>query len=134
MSGPRTCRAAAGVSGIIDGERMFWGDPLAEFVSPALLGDIEDDADFLAGYAAAGGRVAFDAPARLRMALYRCSLLSDHVGGGGSSCRSGRPGRLEPHPGLSPDQAGAAKHWIVTVWSWLQHWSTAANRFQPRRS
>lgn len=65
---------ARSVSGIIDGERMFWGDPLAEFVSPALLGDIEDDADFLAGYAAAGGRVVFDAPARLRMALYRCYL------------------------------------------------------------
>ncbi|MFF2060617.1 phosphotransferase family protein [Streptomyces sp. NPDC058200] len=62
------------VSGIVDGERMFWGDPLADFVSLALLGDIEEDKDFLAGYAAAGGRAEFDAPARLRLALYRCYL------------------------------------------------------------
>ncbi|MFE2636717.1 phosphotransferase family protein [Streptomyces scopuliridis] len=59
------------VSGIIDGERMFWGDPLADFVSLALLGEIEEDADFLAGYEAAGGRARFGASARLRMALYR---------------------------------------------------------------
>jgi aminoglycoside phosphotransferase (APT) family kinase protein len=63
------------VSGIIDGERMFWGDPLAEFVSPALLGDITQDPDFLAGYAAAAGApVVLDDAALLRLSAYRVYL------------------------------------------------------------
>ncbi|MER5209878.1 aminoglycoside phosphotransferase family protein [Streptomyces sp. NPDC002838] len=71
-------RPAAGeeprIGGLIDGERMFWGDPLADFVSLALLGDIEKDEAFLAGYREAGGRAEFDTPARLRLALYRAYL------------------------------------------------------------
>ncbi|MBO0917296.1 phosphotransferase family protein [Streptomyces laculatispora] len=63
------------IGGIIDGERMFWGDPAADFVSLALFGDIEEDKDFLAGYAsAAGGPVEFDDSLRLRLALYRSYL------------------------------------------------------------
>lgn len=62
------------IGGLIDGERMFWGDPLAEFVSLALLGDIRRDEAFLAGYREAGGRVVFDAAARQRYALYRAYL------------------------------------------------------------
>ncbi|WP_155054309.1 phosphotransferase family protein [Streptomyces blattellae] len=65
---------AARIGGLIDGERMFWGDPLADFVSLALLGDIRKDEDFLAGYREAGGRAVFDTPARLRLALYRSYL------------------------------------------------------------
>ncbi|MDC0765454.1 phosphotransferase family protein [Streptomyces sp. HD] len=61
----------ARIGGLIDGERMFWGDPLADFVSLALLGDIKRDEAFLAGYREAGGRADFDVPARLRLALYR---------------------------------------------------------------
>lgn len=64
----------ARIGGLIDGERMFWGDPLADFVSLALLGDIERDEAFLAGYREAGGRARFDTPARLRLALYRAYL------------------------------------------------------------
>lgn len=64
----------ARIGGLIDGERMFWGDPLADFVSLALLGDIKKDEDFLAGYREAGGRAVFDTPARLRLALYRSYL------------------------------------------------------------
>ncbi|MGW1273338.1 phosphotransferase family protein [Streptomyces sp. NPDC002491] len=56
------------------GERMFWGDPLADFVSLALLGDIRKDEAFLAGYRGAGGRADFDGSARLRLALYRAYL------------------------------------------------------------
>ncbi|GGY06116.1 phosphotransferase family protein [Streptomyces djakartensis] len=69
-------RTAGGprIGGLIDGERMFWGDPLAEFVSLALLGDIRTDEAFLAGYREAGGRAVFDTPARLRYALYRAYL------------------------------------------------------------
>lgn len=62
------------IGGLIDGERMFWGDPLAEFVSLALLGDIRKDEAFLAGYREAGGRTGFDTPALLRLALYRVYL------------------------------------------------------------
>ncbi|WUH94910.1 aminoglycoside phosphotransferase family protein [Streptomyces sp. NBC_00433] len=63
------------VSGLIDGERMFWGDPLADFASLSLLSPpLEDDPAFLAGYGAAGGRTAFDGAARVRLALYRCYL------------------------------------------------------------
>ncbi|MET7857751.1 aminoglycoside phosphotransferase family protein [Streptomyces sp. NPDC005318] len=63
------------VGAIVDGERMFWGDPVADFVSLALLGNVEKDEEFLAGYAAGpGGAVEFDASVRLRLALYRCYL------------------------------------------------------------
>ncbi|WP_405899051.1 aminoglycoside phosphotransferase family protein [Streptomyces sp. NBC_00727] len=64
------------VGGIVDGERMFWGDPAADFVSLALFGDIADDKDFLAGYgdAAPDGPVEFDGSLRLRLALYRAYL------------------------------------------------------------
>ncbi|MFF2851025.1 phosphotransferase family protein [Streptomyces sp. NPDC058001] len=62
------------LSGLIDGERMFWGDPVAEFVSLALLADMEDDQDFLAGYASAGGEADFSDSVRLRLALYRVYL------------------------------------------------------------
>ncbi|KAF4410836.1 phosphotransferase family protein [Streptomyces lycii] len=62
------------ISGLIDGERAFWGDPLADLVSPALFGDIERDPAFLAGYRAGGGQVLFDSATRRRLALYRCYL------------------------------------------------------------
>jgi aminoglycoside phosphotransferase (APT) family kinase protein len=62
------------ITAIIDGERMFWGDPLAEFASLNLFGGPEDDPDLLAGYAAAGGLTAFDDAAHLRLALYRAYL------------------------------------------------------------
>ncbi|MET4926218.1 aminoglycoside phosphotransferase family protein [Streptomyces sp. PSRA5] len=62
------------IGGVIDGERMFWGDPLAEFVSLNLFGEPEDDQALLAGYRAGGGVADFDRSARLRMALYRCYL------------------------------------------------------------
>ncbi|MBX9362651.1 phosphotransferase family protein [Streptomyces sp. WAC04114] len=62
------------IGGLIDGERMFWGDPLADFVSLALLGDIRQDEEFLTGYREGGGRARFDTAARTRLALYRAYL------------------------------------------------------------
>ncbi|MET9000599.1 aminoglycoside phosphotransferase family protein [Amycolatopsis sp. NPDC004169] len=56
------------VSGIIDAERAFWGDPVAEFVSLTLFHDLDEP--LLEGY----GRAAFDAPARRRLTLYRVYL------------------------------------------------------------
>src|SRR5580693_2742869 len=69
-SGPAGRRIGA----LIDAERAFWGDPLAEFVSLALFGDIEQDTAFLAGYRGAGGAVTFDVAARQRLSLYRAYL------------------------------------------------------------
>jgi aminoglycoside phosphotransferase (APT) family kinase protein len=63
------------VSAIVDGERAFWGDPLAEMVSLALFADIGDDPAFVRGYRAAGGTLELDARARGRLALYRCYLF-----------------------------------------------------------
>jgi len=62
------------IGGLIDAERAFWGDPIAEFVSLALLGDIQQDDAFLDGYCAAGGSVTIDEPERRRLALYRTYL------------------------------------------------------------
>ncbi|WP_327273865.1 aminoglycoside phosphotransferase family protein [Streptomyces sp. NBC_01224] len=63
------------IGGIIDGERMFWGDPVADFVSLALFANVEEDEDFLAGYGSGSGQpLVFDASVRLRLALYRCYL------------------------------------------------------------
>jgi aminoglycoside phosphotransferase (APT) family kinase protein len=63
------------IGGLIDGERMFWGDPLADFASLSLfMPEAESDAAFLSGYGAAGGRTAFDEAAARRIALYRCYL------------------------------------------------------------
>ena len=69
-SGPSRHRIGA----LIDAERAFWGDPLGDFVSTALFGDIEDDPAFVDGYRAAGGTVTFDDATRLRLLLYRTYL------------------------------------------------------------
>ena len=70
-------RAAGGarLSGLIDGERAFWGDPLFELPSLALFGEIEGDEAFLLGYAEEQGRpLVFDELARTRIALAQLYL------------------------------------------------------------
>ena len=62
------------IGALIDAERAFWGDPLADFNSLALFGDIEQDTAFLRGYRAGGGTVSFDSGARQRLSLYRTYL------------------------------------------------------------
>jgi fructosamine-3-kinase len=62
------------IGALIDAERAFWGDPLADFNSLALFGDIEQDPAFLRGYRAGGGTVTFDFAARQRLSLYRTYL------------------------------------------------------------
>jgi aminoglycoside phosphotransferase (APT) family kinase protein len=62
------------IGALIDAERALWGDPLAEFVSLDLFGDIERDTAFLDGYRRAGGAVTFDLAARHRLSLYRAYL------------------------------------------------------------
>jgi fructosamine-3-kinase len=79
----------AGLTGLVDGERWLWGDPLLDLVSPALGRRIEAEPDhpFLAGY----GPVQLD-PRRL--ALYRVHLylvmLVEMPGRGGTD-----PGRRD---------------------------------------
>ncbi|OJH35534.1 hypothetical protein BON30_37870 [Cystobacter ferrugineus] len=66
---------AARIEAIIDGERAFWGDPLAELVSTALFRDAEKEADFLRGYqAATGAPLVFTEEVRHRLNLYRAYL------------------------------------------------------------
>lgn len=65
---------SARLSGVIDGERRFWGDPLAEFASTSLFGDAEQDTALLDGMAEAGQVVVFTPDVRARLALYRAYL------------------------------------------------------------
>ncbi|WP_433367293.1 phosphotransferase [Actinoplanes sp. CA-142083] len=60
------------LTGLVDGERYLYGDPLLDFVSPALMRRIEDipGHPFVAGYRPA----PFDESARIRLALYRVHL------------------------------------------------------------
>jgi aminoglycoside phosphotransferase (APT) family kinase protein len=60
----------ARITGVIDHERAFWGDPAAELVSLAFGGDIGPDSDLVTGYAEAGGRLDFTPAFRHRLALY----------------------------------------------------------------
>jgi aminoglycoside phosphotransferase (APT) family kinase protein len=62
------------ISGIIDGERSLWGDPVIDLVSTALLAEIRDDADFLRGYQGSGAELPLDGSARRRLLLYRVYL------------------------------------------------------------
>lgn len=63
------------IGGIIDGERMFWGDPVADLVSTTLFGEPETDLDFLAGYASSAGEpLDFTPSVRRRLNLYRSYL------------------------------------------------------------
>jgi aminoglycoside phosphotransferase (APT) family kinase protein len=57
------------VTGLIDGERAFFGDPVAELVSLALLRDIADVPEVLAGYP-----MQLTEDARLRLTLYTAYL------------------------------------------------------------
>jgi fructosamine-3-kinase len=59
------------LTGLVDGERYLYGDPLLDLVSPALFRRIEDEPDhpFLRGYP-----VDFDDAARTRLTMYRIHL------------------------------------------------------------
>lgn len=65
------------LSGLVDGERWLWGDPLVDLVSPALFRRIEDEPDhpFLTGYRAATGADPLAEPfALVRLRWYRLYL------------------------------------------------------------
>ncbi|MFI0084789.1 phosphotransferase family protein [Streptomyces bobili] len=62
--------SAARVTGLIDHERAFWGDPAAELISLAFGGDTGADSALVAGYTEAGGRFGSGPAFRHRLALY----------------------------------------------------------------
>jgi aminoglycoside phosphotransferase (APT) family kinase protein len=65
------------LTGLVDGERYLFGDPLMDFVSPALYRHIEDEPDhpFVRGYRRVEGRAtALDTAAARRLTLYRLHL------------------------------------------------------------
>jgi aminoglycoside phosphotransferase (APT) family kinase protein len=62
------------ITGLIDHERAFWGDPAAELVSLAFGGDAGPAGDLVAGYTEAGGTLDFSAGFRHRLALYHLYL------------------------------------------------------------
>ncbi|WP_246001358.1 phosphotransferase family protein [Allorhizocola rhizosphaerae] len=62
------------VTGLIDHERAFWGDPAAELVSLEFCGPIDADSELVAGYRDAGGQLDFDESLTRRLALYRLYL------------------------------------------------------------
>lgn len=65
----------ARVTGLIDGERAFFGDPLAELVSLTLFRNLDDEPEILDGYASAGhGRLDLTDSGRRRLSLYTCYL------------------------------------------------------------
>lgn len=61
------------LTGLVDGERYFWGDPLYDFVSPALGRRMEElpDHPVLRGYHGGPGPHGFTGPQRRRLMLYR---------------------------------------------------------------
>ena len=62
------------IQALIDHERAFWGDPLADFVTPTIFGELRDDDPLLAGYREAGGKADLTPGALRRIALYRVYL------------------------------------------------------------
>lgn len=64
----------ARITGLIDHERAFWGDPAAELVSLAFGGDTGPDSDLVAGYTEAGGHLGFGPSFRHRLGLYQLYL------------------------------------------------------------
>lgn len=62
--------AAPRISGLIDGERMIWGDPLMEFVGMGVFGRADRDEAVRAGYLAAGGTIDDSEAGERRTTLY----------------------------------------------------------------
>ncbi|MEU0479190.1 phosphotransferase [Streptosporangium sp. NPDC006013] len=62
------------IAALIDHERAFWGDPVADLVSVDVFGTAEQDADLLDGYREAGGHLDLTPDTRARLALYRAYL------------------------------------------------------------
>ncbi|GAA3468532.1 phosphotransferase family protein [Nonomuraea roseola] len=65
--------AVPSIQAIIDHERAFWGDPLAELITPTIFNEIEEDDPLLAGYRAVRP-LELTPGAHRRLDLYRAYL------------------------------------------------------------
>lgn len=79
LAEPRLDGTGLRLSGLVDGERWLYGDPLVDFVSPVLFGAIEheDGHPLLRGYASVAserGEWTWDAGSLTRVRLYRAWL------------------------------------------------------------
>ncbi|MEU8105877.1 aminoglycoside phosphotransferase family protein [Nonomuraea muscovyensis] len=61
------------IQAIIDHERAFWGDPLADFVTPTIFAELREDDPLLAGYREVTP-LELTPAARVRLDLYRAYL------------------------------------------------------------
>jgi aminoglycoside phosphotransferase (APT) family kinase protein len=69
------CDGRYEISGLIDGERAMWADPVADFASVAIFGDIAGDSDFLDGYGSFTGQQYVVTPEiAVRIAMYKLYL------------------------------------------------------------
>ncbi|AQZ64508.1 unnamed protein product [[Actinomadura] parvosata subsp. kistnae] len=66
-------RGTPRIQAIIDHERAFWGDPLAEFVTPTIFGELAEDDPLLAGYREVTP-LELTPAAHIRLDLYRAYL------------------------------------------------------------
>jgi Phosphotransferase enzyme family len=66
----------AQLSGLVDGERWLYGDPLVDFVGPDLFGKLEltPEHPFVRGYAQVAGELRFTRSEVMRIKLYRAWL------------------------------------------------------------
>ncbi|WP_410808918.1 phosphotransferase family protein [Micromonospora sp. 067-2] len=102
------------LTGLVDGERFLYGDPLLDLVSPLLYGRIEDEPEhpLLRGYrTAAVEPLVLDGPARRRLGLYRLHLyllMTVEMPSRGMTARShpGRHARLAALLGEELDTLG----------------------------
>ena len=64
------------LTGLVDGERWLYGDPLVDFVGPDLFGNLEltPEHPFVRGYAQVGGELRFTRSEVTRIKLYRAWL------------------------------------------------------------
>ncbi|GII27901.1 phosphotransferase family protein [Planotetraspora mira] len=62
------------IQALIDHERAFWGDPLADFITPTIFEEIREDDPLVTGYREAGGTLLITPGAEVRADLYRAYL------------------------------------------------------------
>jgi hypothetical protein len=102
------------LTGLVDGERFLYGDPLLDLVSPALFRRIEEEPGhpFLRGYP-----VDVDDAARARLTLYRIHLYVLMLAEGPSPGRPG--GQRAPRVPHRPAHRGAVPHLAADARSYM---------------
>jgi hypothetical protein len=106
--------AGTRLTGLVDGERYLYGDPLLDLVSPCLFRRIEDEPEhpFLRGYVAESGEpFVLDETVRRRLTLYRIHLyliMLIEIPSRGMTGEYGAARRAHLHPLLESEVAALA--------------------------